>query len=138
MRSMKIGQVIRTTLLCAAVLLMLSDAGMRGGSDVIAAQRSPAMNSGRPIDPPSSGVPPVTPPGMADSQDGTDAQLRAAAANADRHKKVAADVDRLVSLSNELKSDVDKTKKDELSLDVIKKAQEIEKLAQDVQSRMKS
>src|ERR1700739_4964358 len=138
MRSKKIGQVIRTTVLCAAAFLMLSDAGMRGGSDVMAAQRSPAMNSGRPIDPPPSGVPPVYPPQIGNSQDGTEEQQRAKAATEDRHKKVAGDVDRLVSLSNELKSDVDKTTKDELSLDVINKAKEIEKLAQDVQRRMKS
>ena len=135
MRRIKFGQVVLTPVLCSAVFLMLSNAGMRGGSEVMAAQRSPGMNSGRPIDPPPSGVPPVYPPQIGD--DGTDAQ-RAKAATEDRHKKVAGDVDRLVSLSNELKSDVDKTTKDELSLDVIKKAKEIEKLAQDVQRRMKS
>lgn len=138
MRSMRIGQVVRTTALSAAVLLVLSDAGVRGVSEVMAAQRSPAMNSGRPIDPPNSGVPPVIQPDFGNSQDGGDAQLRARAASEDRHKKVAADVDKLVSLSNELKTDVDKTAKDELSLDVIKKAQAIEKLAQDVQNRMKN
>jgi hypothetical protein len=64
--------------------------------------------------------------------------IRLKAANDDRHKRLVADVDRLISLSNELKTDVDKTNKDELSLDVIRKAQEIEKLAHDVQSRMKN
>jgi hypothetical protein len=63
---------------------------------------------------------------------------RLKAANDDRHKKLVLDVDKLISLSNELKTDVDKTNKDELSLDVIRKAQEIEKLAHDVQSRMKN
>lgn len=63
---------------------------------------------------------------------------RLKAANDDRHKKLLLDVDRLISLSNELKTDVDKTNKDELSLDVIRKAQEIEKLAHDVQARMKN
>ena len=97
------------------------------------------MNSGQPIDPPASGVPPVIQPDFGNSPASQmDAQLRANAARADRHKKVASDVDKLVSLSNELKSDVDKTTKDELSLDVIKKAKEIEKLAQDVQSRVKN
>jgi hypothetical protein len=47
-------------------------------------------------------------------------------------------VDRLLALTNELKTDVDKSSKDELSLDVIRKAGEIEKLAHDVQSRMKN
>jgi outer membrane murein-binding lipoprotein Lpp len=58
--------------------------------------------------------------------------------NDDRHKKLAADVDRLLALTNELKSDVDKANKDELSVQVIRKAAEIEKLAHDVQSRMKN
>ena len=136
MRRIRFGQLVRTPVLCSAVFLMLSNAGMRDGSDVMAAQRSPAMNSGQPLDPPPSGVPPIlNPPQIGNSQD--DAQ-RAKAATEDRHKIVAGDVDRLVSLSNELKSDVDKTTKDQLSLDVIKKAKEIEKLAQDVQRRMKS
>lgn len=131
MRPMKFGQVVRLAVLCSAALLLLSDAGMRGGGEVMAAQRSPAMNSGRPVDPPSTGVPPVYPIQMGNS---TDAQ----AANAERRKKVAADVDRLVVLSNELKADVDKTANDQLSLDVIKKAKEVEKLAHAVQGEMKN
>jgi hypothetical protein len=57
--------------------------------------------------------------------------------NDDRHKRMEDDAAKLVALSNELKTEVDKTGKDELSLDVIRKAAEIEKLAHDVQSRMK-
>src|ERR1700761_8647439 len=63
---------------------------------------------------------------------------RLKAMNDDRHKKLALDVDRLLALSNELKSDLDKANKDELSVTVIRKAAEIEKLAHDVQSRMKN
>jgi len=59
-------------------------------------------------------------------------------ANDDRHKRLAQDADKLVALSNELKTDVSKAGKDELSMDVIRKAAEIEKLAHDVQSRMKN
>ena len=133
MRPMNFGQVVRMTVLCSAAFLMLSEAGMRGGSAVMAAQRSPAMNSGRPIDPPSSGVPPVIQPQMSNP---TDAEVQAA--KDDRRKKLAADVDRLVLLSNQLKAEVDRTANDQLSLDVIKKVQEIEKLARTVQGRMKS
>jgi hypothetical protein len=56
----------------------------------------------------------------------------------DRRKRLLSDTAKLVELSNELKSDVEKTPKDELSLDVVKKAAEIEKLAHDVKERMKS
>ncbi len=55
----------------------------------------------------------------------------------ERHKKLVADTARLVALTGELKAEVDKATKDELSLDVIRKAAEIEKLARDVKERMK-
>ncbi len=58
--------------------------------------------------------------------------------NDDRHKRLVADTEKLLSLSTELKDDVSKTTKNELSLDVIKKAAEIEKLARDVKERMRS
>ena len=47
------------------------------------------------------------------------------------------DANKMVQLSNELKADVEKTQKDELSIEVLKKAAEVEKLAHDVQQRMK-
>jgi len=58
--------------------------------------------------------------------------------NEDRHKRLEADTDKLLALSTELKAEVDKAKKDELSLDVVRKAAEIEKLAHDVKERMRS
>jgi hypothetical protein len=63
---------------------------------------------------------------------------RAKAFNDERHKRLEDDVSRLQALTNELKADVDKADKDELSLVVLRKAAEIEKLAHDVQSRMKN
>ena len=56
----------------------------------------------------------------------------------ERHKKLLEDTARLVQLSNELKVEVDKAGKDDLSLTVIKKASDIEKLAHDVKERMKN
>jgi len=55
-------------------------------------------------------------------------------------ERVAAlkiDTDRLLKLSVELKSYVDKSDENVLSLDVIKKAEEIEKLARSVKEKMK-
>jgi hypothetical protein len=57
--------------------------------------------------------------------------------NVDRQKKLQADTERLLSLATELKEQVDKTDKNILSVDVIKKADEIEKLAKSVKDRMK-
>ncbi|HVG26502.1 MAG TPA: hypothetical protein VM865_02765 [Acidobacteriaceae bacterium] len=55
----------------------------------------------------------------------------------DRHKRLMEDAQRMVALSNELKDTVEKTGKNELSVDVLRKAAEIEKLAKEVQNRMK-
>jgi hypothetical protein len=62
----------------------------------------------------------------------------AKALNDSRHKRLEDDASKLLALTTELKSDVDKANKDELSLDVMRKAAEIEKLAHDVQNRMKN
>ena len=59
------------------------------------------------------------------------------AANAARKKQIADDSAKLLKLATDLKSEVDKTSKDTLSLNVIRKADEIEKLAHDVKERIK-
>lgn len=59
------------------------------------------------------------------------------ARNDDRQKKLVADTEKLLALATELKADVDKTNKDTLSVDVVKKADEIEKLAHSVKEKMK-
>jgi hypothetical protein len=62
---------------------------------------------------------------------------QARARSTDRQKKLVADTDKLLALATELKTDVDKTNQNILSVDVIKKADEIEKLAHSVKERMK-
>jgi hypothetical protein len=59
------------------------------------------------------------------------------AANAERKKQIADDSAKLLKLATDLKSEVDKTTKDTLSLNVIRKAEEIEKLAHNVKEKMK-
>jgi hypothetical protein len=59
------------------------------------------------------------------------------AANAARKKQISADSVKLLKLATDLKADVDKTDKDTLSVGVIRKADEIEKLAHDVKEKMK-
>lgn len=54
----------------------------------------------------------------------------------DRRKHMVADAEKLVQLANEIKAEVDKTPKDELSVTVIKKTAEMEKLARDIRTRM--
>jgi uncharacterized membrane protein YdfJ with MMPL/SSD domain len=64
-------------------------------------------------------------------------QQNFAAANAERKKQIAEDSAKLLKLATELKTEVDKTTKDTLSLGVIRKADEIEKLAHNVKEKMK-
>jgi hypothetical protein len=64
-------------------------------------------------------------------------EQQAKARSTERQKKLVADTDKLLALATELKTDVDKTNQNILSMDVIKKADEIEKLAHSVKERMK-
>ncbi len=59
------------------------------------------------------------------------------AANAERKKQIADDTTKLLKLATDLKAEVDKTNKDTLSLNVIRKADEIERLAHIVKEKMK-
>jgi len=59
------------------------------------------------------------------------------AANAERRRQIAEDASQLLQLATGLKAEVDKTDKDTLSLGVIRKADEIEKLARAVKDKMK-
>lgn len=65
------------------------------------------------------------------------AEQQARTRNSDRQKRLVADTDKLLSLATELKQQVDKTDKNTLSVDVVKKADEIEKLAHSVKEKMK-
>ena len=60
------------------------------------------------------------------------------AMNKDRQKKLQEDTDKLLKLATELKEYVDKTNENILSVEVIKKTDEIEKLAKSVREKMKT
>lgn len=55
----------------------------------------------------------------------------------ERQKKLAADTDKLLALATDLKKEVDKTNKDVLSVNVVKRAEEIEKLARSMKNETK-
>ena len=59
-----------------------------------------------------------------------------AAAGPERQKAALADAERLLALATQLKTAVDKSRKDELSLQVIRNADEIEKLAKTAKGRI--
>lgn len=91
--------------------------------------------------PPRPGPPPIV-PGKGDNGDNDTMQQQMAhdlakKANEDRQKALKSDANRLLKLASELKEDVDKSNENVLSLDVIKKAEQIEKLAHSVKEKMK-
>ena len=58
--------------------------------------------------------------------------------NEQRQDQIKHDTDELLKLATELKQQVDKTNEHLLSLDVVKKAEQIEKLAKSVKDKMKA
>jgi len=56
----------------------------------------------------------------------------------ERQAQLVADTNRLYQLAQELQAEVSKSSKDTLSLAVVKKAAEVEKLAKSLKERMKT
>jgi hypothetical protein len=90
--------------------------------------------------------PPVAPdhvPGLGNNTppaDGTDSHMMrdmAKERNMMRQKQIIEDTNRLLDLAKQLKADVDKSNKDQLSLSVVDTANEIEKLAKSVKEKMR-
>jgi hypothetical protein len=121
LRLIVVGTVLSITLLPGTL-----SGGQRSQPSV---PQQPGQNSV--IPPPGSGLPDFgTPNPKIEEQ-------QARARSTERQKKLVADTEKLLALATELKTDVDKTNQNILSVDVIKKADEIEKLAHSVKERMK-
>jgi hypothetical protein len=88
-------------------------------------------------------TPPGEPPLFGEPNDPRDPMQRQRlekmekARQTDRQKQLVRDTDKLLNLAKQLKEQVDKSDKDTLSIDVVKKAAEIEKLAKSVKDRMR-
>jgi len=90
----------------------------------------------------STTVPPVgmePKPANADAEESQQRMTRdmAKKANLERQALLKTDTDRLLKLAVELKDYVDKSNENVLSLEVLKKAEAIEKLAHSVKDKMK-
>ena len=89
--------------------------------------------------------PMAQPPSLSDAATGNksdDPMMSARARQAkirddERQKRLVSDTEKLLALATQLHSDVAKTNKDILSLDVVKRADEIEKLAHSVKLGMR-
>jgi hypothetical protein len=100
------------------------------------APNASAQRQSQPAPPPPKAD---TPPPMTDA-DEAQARIAVEMAKKAAKERVAAlksDTDKLLKLSVELKQSVDKSDENVLSLDVVKKAEEIEKLARSVKEKMK-
>jgi hypothetical protein len=125
----------RKWFLCAALAT-----GMFAGAARLQAYRTQQTN-GLPATPqipmprvtPASGSASELDPVLARQQ-----ELRARMAEDERHKRMVSDADKLLELATELKTDVDKSTKNETSVSALKKADEIERLAHDVKERLKN
>jgi hypothetical protein len=99
------------------------------GSILLTAAQQPAQSSA--AQPPATQTPAATePPAAADTSKAT--------SQTPQQKQLAEDTAQLLALANELKAELDKSSKDTLSLSVIKKADQVEKLAHKVRDEMKA
>ena len=83
--------------------------------------------------------------GIGDAEESSDAAYRRGiqekqekARNDERQKRLVADTEKLLALATQLHDDVGKTDKNILSLDVVKRSEEIEKLARTIKERMRN
>jgi hypothetical protein len=123
-------------LLLAGSSVAFSGIGLRTMS---AAQMQQPQMQQQPMPPIQPGPPPIfgESPNSNDPMERERQEKLAKARNSDRQKQLVKDTDKLLSLAKELKEDVDKSNEDTLSVDVVKKAAEIEKLAKSVKDRMR-
>jgi hypothetical protein len=106
------------------------------GASAAAGQQAPARNPDRPYLLPQVNRLPDANDQMLMREQQAGAQSFESA-NAERHKELAAESIELLALAADLRKEMEKTGKDTLSLEVIRKADEIEKLARDVKAKMK-
>jgi hypothetical protein len=99
-------------------------------------QQAPAASPDKPVVQPEANQQGNATPQMQ-ARDPQKQKLSPEAANGDRKKQFSDDSARLLKLANELKAEVDKTDKDTLSIAVIRKADEIERLAHMVKEKMR-
>ena len=130
--AMLISAKCTRTALAGAVLLGVAGVGARtqtsGGHSTIGTQSPGASQIYDPMHPKSTDDG-ALPPDISAKQ--------GKARNDERQRRLVADTDKLLSLATSLHEDVAKTTKDVMSLDVIRRADEIEKLAKSVKDRMK-
>jgi hypothetical protein len=75
---------------------------------------------------------------MEDSMKLRENQKRLEQLNLQRHKEMTSDTEKLLALANQLKAETDKGAKDSLSMESVREAEQIEKLARTVREKMRA
>jgi hypothetical protein len=128
-------------LVCLAVVVTIPCAG-----GISNAQQANGM-SGDPQPRDVSTWPPINPLAnrtadanriLEDSMKLRENQKRFEQLNLQRHKEMASDTEKLLALANQLKAETDKSTKDSLSMESVRQAEQIEKLARTVREKMKA
>ena len=114
-------------LVCLIAIAALTGAAQSGQQGAPEANRDSTLNS----------VPAAQPDANAQMQGQNAKQQSVESPDAERKKQIADDSAKLLKLATDLKAEVDKTTKDTLSITVIRKADEIEKLAHTVKEKTK-
>jgi hypothetical protein len=114
--------MLRKLSLPLAILVVFAAAGLASAQQI---HLPPAAAQGA-----SMGTPPVTSGNEIQKQ-------QAGAANLQRQEEIRRDTDKMLQLTEELKDYLQKTERGVMSVDAIKKAEQIEKLAHGVKSKMK-
>ena len=124
-----VGSSITTWRSAAAVCLMAFAA-------LAASHELTSQDASRPVLSPEASRPPDAHAQLAmNEQQSKNASVDAA--NVERRREIGEDSTRLLKLATGLKAELDKTSKDTLSLGVIRKADEIERLAHSIREKMK-
>ena len=75
---------------------------------------------------------------LRDSMNQQDDQKKLTEQNRIRQQQLADDTAKLLALATELKAEMDKTSKDTLNMNYVRKAEQIEKLAHQLRDKMKA
>ena len=120
---------------CVFVTVMVATAGAFRLSSQTAPQE-PSQDSSKPSALPDANRAPDT-KAVATVHQPQVASKTVGGAGVQRRQEISDDSAKLLKMASDLKAEVDKTNKDTLSLGVIRKAEEIEKLAHSVRDKMK-
>ncbi len=125
----RLGRVLIAGLAAQAISLPPATASLQDSSPAPLGTGAPPQSREAPGS--LHGAPPADPQAQRISE--SMAQRR----NADRQKMLEADTEKLLLLAQQLKVEVDKSNKDMLSIDVVRRAEQIEKLARSVKEKMR-